>query len=134
LDTDNGRKMTTKMIGTLLTSLSLCFHFSVTVAHAEMDAGEFLRNYDGGDNTTRRMFRSYLLGVSSGLGWADTYSQEVRKQTPFLCLPGAKVYSGEELIDLLRQEVADHSHSGKSPTGLALFAALRRLHTCRSGT
>ena len=109
----------------------ICVHLSAIPARGELDANAFLQTYDKGDNVTKRMYNGFLLGVYSGVGWADAFSKERRKQPPILCLPAGTVPSAEQLLKMLRQQVAEYPVSGEAPAGLALFAALRRAYLCR---
>jgi hypothetical protein len=112
----------------------LCIYLSAGQARSEYDAPTFLQQYDAGDQHTQQMLRSYLLGVESGLGWAEAYVLSVRKQSPIQCRPPGLVLSGDQLLALLRKEVAEHPETtGKAHAGLALFAALRRAYPCRGG-
>lgn len=100
-------------------------------ARAEVSASQILKMYDAGNSSERGLIEANLGGLENGFGWANTYLQSQRKQTPLYCLPDKLALKSEQIIDILRRGVREDAKLGNAPFGLAMLIVLQRVFPCR---
>ncbi|HWP24758.1 MAG TPA: hypothetical protein VNL39_00245 [Xanthobacteraceae bacterium] len=98
---------------------------------AEVSASQILKMYDTGNASERGLIEANLGGLENGFGWANTYLQSQRQQTPLYCLPDKLALKSEQIIDILRRGVREDAKLGNAPFGLAILVALQRVFPCR---
>ena len=101
----------------------------VPPAHAEADTQTFLHTYDTSAQAGRRLLENTLAWDENGMSWANADLAQ-RHLPPLYCLPGRLVLTGDQLVDILRRQMAEKPETANLPFGLGLLTALKNLFPC----
>ena len=97
----------------------------------QVDANMLLRDYDVADPKEKRVHELRILDIEQGIEAANTYLR-FKKAEPIYCLPGNLVFTGSEIIDILRRAVKKDPTLGRQPFRIATLMALQLTFPCPS--
>ena len=100
---------------------------------AEPSLAEVLREHDNPELSVaqRMMVSRNVANIETGLSWANTALRAQRMQRGLYCLPDNLEIQPQELIDMLRDMLADQPRLGDRPIGFAVLATLQRGFPCK---
>ncbi len=112
-----------------------CFLFLWAVKGAaetpQVDANMLLSDYDAADRKEKRVHELRMLDIERGIEAANTYLR-FKKVEPIFCPPGNPVFTGAEIIDILRRAVTKQPLLGRQPFRIAALMALQSTFPCSS--
>jgi type II secretory pathway pseudopilin PulG len=109
------------MMRNFLIGLVGCLVLS-TQAKAELSANEALAN------AAQRAMKTYVSGIATGIGWANTHQEN--KGQPIFCQPRKLALTDDQTIDILRRYVEQHPEYGGHPVGVILLEAFMVTFAC----
>ncbi|MGN3974207.1 Rap1a/Tai family immunity protein [Tsuneonella sp. SYSU-LHT278] len=98
-------------------------------AHAEGTAKEFIALLDTG-GATGESATIFLVGVSIGIGWADTELAD-RGQSRLVCEPEKLGLTPDQTVDIFRRFLAENKDLDDLPAGLIMLNALIETFPCK---
>jgi len=99
-----------------------------SVSYAEVDAGTFLQHRDT-SKVDRWVYDGVLSAMESGFGWSNAALRH-EHQRPLYCVPEKLVFTDQQLVDIMRRDLAEYPHHAAMPYGLVLLTALQKLFPC----
>ena len=108
---------------------------AVTPARAEMTASSFFEFYDSPSAMVRQSTKSFLEGITSGLGWANALAATDGnpRTNKLYCQPKNLELTHPQSLNMLRRYVEKFPRRANDPVGLAMFGALHSTFPCEEG-
>lgn len=112
--------------------LALCLLMLPAAARADeyLTADKFLKLYDGGSESGRELAKLTITNIESGFGWMNAYLVNRRKEPAAYCSPKKLSLTGEQLVEILRDQLRERNALGDLPVGLVLLTSLERVFPC----
>jgi len=102
---------------------------AATPVRAEIVVNEMFQRFDAGTRMIHEFYLTLLQGNYDGLQSANSYLAS-QKAAKMFCPPEGKMFSGEQIMEMLRLGVASDPGLGKSPVGFAVLRVLRLTYPC----
>jgi hypothetical protein len=102
---------------------------AATQVHAETSVYEMFQRFDSGTKMIHEFYLTLLQGNYDGLESANSYLAS-QKAAEIFCPPEGKMFSGEQIMEMLRTEVAGDPDLGKKPLGFAMLQVFQRTYPC----
>jgi hypothetical protein len=99
------------------------------VTAAEANATTFLALYDAARPEDKAHLRDYVQAVAHGVAWANA-ALNFQKQKPLYCEPEQQNLTGEQVLDILREEIEARPASGNFPWPAVVIRALQNAFPC----
>ena len=109
--------------------LATALGMAATQVRAEIAVNEMFQRFDSGTKMIHEFYLTLLQGNYDGLQSANSYLAS-QKAPEIFCPPEGKMFSGEQIMEMLRTEVASDPDLGKSPLGFAVLRVLQRTYPC----
>jgi hypothetical protein len=97
-------------------------------ALAETTVKQILRDYDQATPERRQTLQVALGNVAVGMGWSNSYLQQVRKQSPLYCEPNT--FNSNDVIDMLRRTAQADPKISDIPYGFGILITMQRNYPC----
>ena len=102
---------------------------AATQVRAETVVYEMFQRFDTGTRMIHEFYLTLLQGNYDGLESANSYLAS-QKAAEMFCPPEGKMFSGEQIMAMLRTEVASDPDLGKRPLGFAVLQVFQRTYPC----
>lgn len=107
------------------------FLLDPTSVMAEENINTALRGYDSANPTDRKTVEIVFANTQNGIWWANSVLL-YKKQQPLFCPPdNAAPLSGPQVIEMVRQKVAESPKLGELPYGLAIMTTIQSTYPCK---
>ncbi len=101
-----------------------------SLASAQFMAKDVLERYESKDQTIKLISQTHIMGIESGLSWANGYNQA--NGIPHLyCQPENLGLAADQTVGILRQSIKNHPEYAELPIGFALLLALQEVFPCQ---
>lgn len=106
-------------------------HLDAAAAGREIKTSEFLAAYDRGQEGEREVMEVFASTIERAINWvqADVIT---KKGGPLAyCFPSDRVMTVEQLMQIVREQVAKNPAVGEDPYSLGILVSLRSAFPCQ---
>jgi hypothetical protein len=106
----------------------VCCLFS-SAAQAEMDATKLLQTYDKATPVEQNIIAQNLNLVEMGMAYANAELTNHNRSLIY-CTPAHLSLTGQQLVNILKNQLEETPAVGSLPFGAVMIAALKRVFPC----
>jgi len=110
-------------------ALLLAFVLSTPPARAEANAKQFIGQYERSSEEGRKYLVGYVNGLVTAYRWGNM-ALKAKDQAPLFCVSATLEMDEDDVLKLVRFQMADDPRIGDTPIGMAVLTTLIRRFPC----
>ena len=109
----------------------LALMLSTSPVRAEANAKQFIGQYERSSDEGKKYLVGYVNGLVTGYRRTNM-ALKAKKETPLICVSASVEMDNDDVIKLVRFQMADDPRIGDTPIGMAILTTLIRRFPCVS--